>query len=115
MGVNEYQIGGKHYRTDYQHWDFCTDTNIHFLLGNAIKYLVRWREKGGVQDLRKCSHYIAKAEECGVYFKWLFFKKKNVAKYRATLGPDEQDIFSEIIAGDYAVAQRLLAILVNQQ
>ena len=29
-----------------------------FLWGNAIKYLARWQKKGGVEDLRKCKHYI---------------------------------------------------------
>ena len=31
--------------------------------GNAIKYLARWRDKGGVDDLRKAIHYIEKLIE----------------------------------------------------
>ena len=34
-----------------------------FNVGNAIKYLSRWREKGGVEDLRKARHYIDKLIE----------------------------------------------------
>lgn len=26
--------------------------------GNAIKYLLRWHKKGGVEDLKKCKWYI---------------------------------------------------------
>jgi hypothetical protein len=29
-----------------------------FLWGNGIKYLARWQDKGGVEDLRKARHYI---------------------------------------------------------
>lgn len=34
-----------------------------FCTGNAIKYLWRWREKNGVQDLRKAQWYIDKLEK----------------------------------------------------
>jgi hypothetical protein len=37
--------------------------------GNAIKYLYRWKKKGGVEDLRKAIWYIQKMinheVECG--------------------------------------------------
>lgn len=32
--------------------------NLDFYEGNAIKYLLRWRRKGGVNDLEKAKHYI---------------------------------------------------------
>ena len=31
--------------------------------GCAIKYLSRWREKGGLQDLKKARHYLDKLIE----------------------------------------------------
>jgi hypothetical protein len=31
--------------------------------GNALKYLVRFRDKGGVEDLMKARHYIDKLIE----------------------------------------------------
>jgi hypothetical protein len=34
-----------------------------FFDGNALKYLARWREKGGIDDLRKARHYIDKLIE----------------------------------------------------
>ena len=63
MEANEYQIGGTHYQTKYQCWDFIIDSHLHFLTGNAIKYISRWRVKGGEADLRKALHYINKAHE----------------------------------------------------
>ncbi len=29
-----------------------------FLQGNCAKYLWRWRDKGGIEDLRKCKWYL---------------------------------------------------------
>ena len=66
MDPNEYQIGGSHYQGEYQHWDFVCDTNLHYLLGCATKYIARWRKKNGIEDLRKASHYISKAVESKV-------------------------------------------------
>ena len=64
MAANDVQHGGDHYKTKaIQPWDFITSNNIGFLEGNAIKYLCRWREKGGVQDLEKARHYIDKLIE----------------------------------------------------
>lgn len=33
-----------------------------FLRGNAIKYLIRYKQKGGVEDLKKAMDYIARLE-----------------------------------------------------
>ena len=65
MEANEYQIGGDHYkaRLEYQPWDWICDTNQHFLIGNATKYISRWRDKDGRKDLLKAKHYLYKATE----------------------------------------------------
>jgi hypothetical protein len=36
---------------------------LGFLQGNAIKYLARWKDKGGIEDLRKARHYLDKLIE----------------------------------------------------
>ena len=66
MEANEYQIGGTHYQGEYQHWDFVCDTDMPYLLGCATKYISRWKEKNGVEDLRKAIHYLQKANERGI-------------------------------------------------
>ena len=63
MSANDKQVGGEHYKAEYQHWDFVCDTNMHYLLGCATKYLCRYKEKNGLQDLEKAKHYIQKAKE----------------------------------------------------
>ena len=62
--ANANQIGGDHYaKRTIQPWDYIIANNIGFLEGNAIKYLTRWKEKGGVQDIEKAQHYIEKLLE----------------------------------------------------
>ena len=62
--ANDYQIGGAHYKDyKYETWDVILDWNLGYLDGNAVKYLSRWRLKGGVQDLKKARHYIDKLIE----------------------------------------------------
>lgn len=46
-----------------QPWDYIAANGIGFFEGNAIKYLTRWRDKGGIEDLRKAQHYIEKLIE----------------------------------------------------
>ena len=62
--ANETQVAGTHYKTQaIQAWDYITSNNIGFMEGNAIKYLSRWKQKGGVNDLLKAQHYIQKLIE----------------------------------------------------
>ena len=62
--ANDIQHGGVHYKgKPIQPWDFITANGIGFLDGNAIKYLTRWRDKGGIEDLMKARHYIDKLIE----------------------------------------------------
>ena len=67
MSANDIQCGGTHYRDKaIQPWDYITANNIGYLEGNVIKYVSRWRDKGGVEDLRKAQHYLTKLIELNV-------------------------------------------------
>lgn len=64
--ANERQIGGSHYRSkdpDFQHWDLMAVNNVGYFPGQVTKYLARWREKNGIQDLDKSKHYLQKLIE----------------------------------------------------
>ena len=53
------QISGSHYKNlKIQPIEFIHANNIPFAEGCAIKYLTRWRDKGGVKDLEKAKHFI---------------------------------------------------------
>jgi len=38
--------------------DYIISNNLNFCEGNVIKYITRWRKKGGVEDLKKAKQYI---------------------------------------------------------
>jgi hypothetical protein len=58
------QVGGDHYiKYDIQPFDIIDCYGLNFYAGNALKYLLRYRDKGGVQDLEKARHYIDKLIE----------------------------------------------------
>jgi hypothetical protein len=65
MGANDTQVGGSHYKTKYEHWDFVLDTGMGYLQGCATKYVARARKKNGLEDLNKALHYIDKLLEVG--------------------------------------------------
>lgn len=55
----EVQQGGTHYKDlKIQPIEYIHANNIPFAEGCAIKYLTRWRSKGGLQDLEKAKHFI---------------------------------------------------------
>ena len=62
--ANEVQIGGTHYKSKaIQPWDYIIANNMGYLEGNIIKYVSRYKEKGGVEDLIKAAHYLDKLIE----------------------------------------------------
>lgn len=59
MSALKEQIAGDHYKKHrIQPVEFIHANGIPFIEGNCIKYLCRWRDKGGVRDLEKVKHYI---------------------------------------------------------
>ncbi len=53
------QVGGNHYKKyQIQPIGFIVKNNIGFVEGNILKYILRFKDKGGVQDLLKAKHYI---------------------------------------------------------
>lgn len=53
------QVAGTHYKDlKIQPVEYCHANGIPFIEGNVIKYVTRWRDKGGIEDLRKARHFI---------------------------------------------------------
>ena len=58
-GPLDKQIGGSHYKSmGIQPVEFILSNDLGFCEGNAVKYLCRYKSKGGVEDLEKAKHYI---------------------------------------------------------
>ena len=53
------QVGGKHYvDLVIQPVEYAHKNKLGFCEGNVVKYVTRWKDKGGVADLEKAKHYI---------------------------------------------------------
>lgn len=47
-----------HYKKGIETWDYTDSWGMDFLEGNIIKYITRWKNKGGIDDLRKALMYL---------------------------------------------------------
>lgn len=53
------QVGGNHYKDlKFQPIEYIHANHIPFAEGCIIKYVTRWRTKGGIDDLKKARHFI---------------------------------------------------------
>lgn len=59
MSAFKKQEGGSHYKDmAIQPAEYNHRNGIGFIEGCVIKYCSRWREKGGVEDLKKARHFL---------------------------------------------------------
>ena len=53
------QVGGGHYKDlAIQPIEYTVKNKLSFLQGNVIKYITRYKDKNGVEDLKKVKHYV---------------------------------------------------------
>ena len=53
------QVGGDHYsKLAIQPVEYINANKLTYLQGNVIKYVTRYKDKNGVEDLQKARHYI---------------------------------------------------------
>ena len=59
MSASNKQVGGDHYKDlEIQPFEFIERNGLGYGVGNVIKYLCRYKSKGGIEDLQKARHYI---------------------------------------------------------
>lgn len=112
MDANKIQVGGNHYRKEYQHWDFVIDTAMPYVLGCATKYVSRWRSKNGIEDLQKSIHYIAKAMERGIVMG--IHDKVHVYTFCDQLIPADDKIIKLICNNDFNLAVQFIKELIDE-
>lgn len=64
--ADEIQVGGDHYKEagpDMQHWNMVIVHNLDYFGAQITRYLFRWKDKGGLEDLEKAQHYLNKYVE----------------------------------------------------
>ena len=52
------QVGGTHYQLPIQPIEYILANGLGYCEANVVKYVSRWRNKGGIQDLKKAIHYL---------------------------------------------------------
>lgn len=59
MNSTKTQIGGTHYtKLAIQPVEYIHKNRLGFIEGCVVKYVTRWRDKGGLEDLHKARHFI---------------------------------------------------------
>lgn len=57
MSAFDSQCGGNHYKDlEPQPFGVLHSWNLPYAEGSAIYYILRWRRKGGLEDLKKAKH-----------------------------------------------------------
>ena len=66
MKAIESQVGGNHYKDmAFQPIELIAALRCSFIQGCIIKYISRYKNKNGAQDIKKCIHYAQLAIELG--------------------------------------------------
>ena len=66
MSADLKQVGGSHYKKvppEMQHWNIVLAYKLCYFEAQILKYLLRWRDKNGVDDLLKAQHFLEKLIE----------------------------------------------------
>lgn len=59
MSALSQQHGGDHYKDrSIQPVEYIHANSLGYCEGNVVKYITRWRNKNGMEDLYKAKHYI---------------------------------------------------------
>lgn len=66
VDLDKTQVGGDHYsKLEIQPRHIIVEMQLPWDFGNAIKYLIRYKDKNGSQDLKKAWDYIARLRQFG--------------------------------------------------
>ena len=58
------QVGGNHYKgKGIQPIEYIFANDLGFCEGNVVKYVTRYKEKGGAADIDKAIHYLQMLKE----------------------------------------------------
>lgn len=53
------QVGGVHYKVAaIQPVEYIHANELGFFEGTVLKYITRWKRKGGLEDLKKARHFL---------------------------------------------------------
>lgn len=115
MKPNDMQIGGNHYKKlEYEHWDFVTDVTFSdsYLKGCCSKYIVRWRDKNGIEDLQKALHYLDKIISLNI--NTVMVNDTALQIFVRQLNEPERQIIIDLYMLNYQSARQALEKLISE-
>ena len=72
MSAINSQVGGSHYKEcAIQPVQYIHANGLDYFAGNVVKYITRYKSKGGVLDLEKAKHYIELLIELETNADWI--------------------------------------------
>ena len=115
MSVLEKQIGGKHYKgLNYQVVEVAADANLNFFQASILKYVSRYKEKNGLQDLEKSIHYAELGEELAPQ-NGASLSYAHVYSERNKLNPAQADLVYSIFKQDWPdIIDKVQLIIINE-
>jgi len=57
------QVGGTHYNKPIEPIEYIEKNSLGFHEGNVVKYITRYKDKNGVEDLKKAKWYLERLIE----------------------------------------------------
>lgn len=59
VAASKTQVAGNHYsKLKIQPMEYCLQNDLNYGQSNAIKYITRYKDKNGIEDLKKAIHCI---------------------------------------------------------
>lgn len=98
------QIGGDHYKKySYQPVEFSVQAKLSFIQGSIVKYIVRYEDKNGVEDIQKVIHYAELAKELKYIAKPKPYQLTYVHRFctENKLSPLQNDVVKKAFNGDF--------------
>lgn len=54
---SQLEVGGEHYNLPIAPWDYIRANGMGFDEGNVVKYISRYKDKNGAEDVKKAISY----------------------------------------------------------
>lgn len=97
-------------------WDFTTFSLLPHTIGTVVEYVIRYKHKGGIQDLEKAKRWLHKAKDSYKYLA-LCTPKLSVSEYQELAPKVNEENFSDLSIeqlGILRTAQTLTMSLDNE-
>lgn len=112
------QVGGNHYDFPIKPWDEFRRLNVSWAQGEVSKYLCRWPNKGGIQDLEKALSIVRKYQSPAPKrdIRLIAYREEFLEQFREMYGDKYQDfvfIMKRTLREDWYAVEAVLKDLIS--